>query len=110
MSHCKIMICDHFCQEFQKKFSQIILEEKLIFKCTCQNTYGFYRNLCFVCALNLINNQIKKYCVFSNYLSKLFDFYDRNSHTLSKFLKSLSFEDFCFYFSIYYNKIRIQQI
>ena len=130
MSYCKIMVCDYFYQEYKKKSSQIILEEKLKFKRNCQHTYGSHRNfimICkncstgirctcgyehsyFVCSLNLINNQIKKYCILSNYLSKIFDFYDSNIHTLFKFLKSLRFEDFRFYFSICYNKIRIKQI
>ena len=120
------MVWDHFCQEFKERFSQIILEGKLKFKCNCQNTYGLHRNFvmickncstgvwcmcgckhsCFVCSLNLINIQIKKYCILSNDLSKIFDLYDRNIHTLSKFLISLSFE----YFSIYYNKIKTQPI
>ena len=124
------MACDYFCKEFKKKYSQIILKEKLKFKSNCQNTYGShrnfvmiwencstgvrctsgYQNLCFICFLNLINNQILKYCILSNDLSKILDFCDSNIHTLSKFSKSLSFEDFRFCFSIYYNKIRMKQI
>ena len=72
--------------------------------------YMWILTLVFFFFLRLINNQIKKYCIPSNDLSKIFEIYDSNIHALSKFLKYLLFEDFRFYFSIYYNKIKIQQI
>ena len=41
----------------------------------------------------------------------MFDFYDHNNiHALNKFLKYLSFDEFSFYYSLYFNKIRVEQI
>ena len=41
----------------------------------------------------------------------MFDCYDDNNiHALYKFLKDLSFDEFSFYYSLYFNRIRVEQI
>ena len=118
-SHFEIMVCDYFCEEFRERFSQIIVEGNLNFNCNCENTYGSHRklimifescltgkscmcgydikNMCFVCSLNFISNQIKKYYLLSKDFCKTFYFYNNiDIHTLSKVLKDLSFDEFRF--------------
>ena len=95
-THFKVVVCDHYLNEFCGVLNKNKLEENLNFESNCTNTYGSHRlftlictqcrdrecvckaddsHCCVLCVLNFLNHKLPKSCfLHEDYIDAMFFF------------------------------------